>query len=236
MIGDRIRLARRKAGFSLRDLSAAIGGKRHRAGDREVRARRGRAQFRRLDGARRGAERVGCLPARHARHRADRRRVQNEGEHEPRATARMSKPRCSSGSSATSRSSRSSSWTARTGKARSRSRAARDRSQDAEKLANDVREKWKLGVDPIPNMTELLEEKGLKVLVCRSAGARFRIHLPRWPAGRCRQAASHRREQQVFARASAPDARARTGASPHRSGLPLRQGRREGRDRCSAAR
>lgn len=36
---------------------------------------------------------------------------------------------------------------------------------DAERLADDVRKAWKLGVDPIPNMTELLEEKGLKVLV-----------------------------------------------------------------------
>jgi Zn-dependent peptidase ImmA (M78 family) len=35
---------------------------------------------------------------------------------------------------------------------------------DAEKLAADVREKWNLGLDPIPNITELLEEKGLKVL------------------------------------------------------------------------
>ncbi len=35
---------------------------------------------------------------------------------------------------------------------------------DAEKLAEDVREEWNLGLDPIPNMTELLEEKGLKVL------------------------------------------------------------------------
>src|SRR5882672_3301920 len=35
---------------------------------------------------------------------------------------------------------------------------------EAEQLAEDVREKWKLGLDPIPNMTELLEEKGLKVL------------------------------------------------------------------------
>ncbi len=35
---------------------------------------------------------------------------------------------------------------------------------DAEDLAKEVREKWKLGLDPIPNMTELLEEKGLKVL------------------------------------------------------------------------
>lgn len=36
---------------------------------------------------------------------------------------------------------------------------------DAEELAKDVRQKWVLGIDPIPNMTELLEEKGLKVLV-----------------------------------------------------------------------
>jgi Zn-dependent peptidase ImmA (M78 family) len=35
---------------------------------------------------------------------------------------------------------------------------------DAERLAKDVRAAWKLGLDPIPNMTELLEEKGLKVL------------------------------------------------------------------------
>src|SRR5215471_1036306 len=35
---------------------------------------------------------------------------------------------------------------------------------DAEKLASEVRDAWDLGVDPIPNMTELLEEKGLKVL------------------------------------------------------------------------
>lgn len=36
---------------------------------------------------------------------------------------------------------------------------------DSEGVANEVRSEWKLGVDPIPNMTELLEEKGLKVLV-----------------------------------------------------------------------
>lgn len=34
----------------------------------------------------------------------------------------------------------------------------------AEKLADDVRIEWRLGRDPIPNMTELLEEKGIKVL------------------------------------------------------------------------
>ena len=42
---------------------------------------------------------------------------------------------------------------------------------DAEKLAHDIRQAWNLGQDPIPNMTELLEEKGLKVLV-RSLPAR----------------------------------------------------------------
>jgi Zn-dependent peptidase ImmA (M78 family)/DNA-binding XRE family transcriptional regulator len=36
--------------------------------------------------------------------------------------------------------------------------------EDAEGLAHEVREVWKLGIDPILNMTELLEEKGLKVL------------------------------------------------------------------------
>lgn len=35
---------------------------------------------------------------------------------------------------------------------------------EAEDLAAEVRRNWNLGLDPIPNMTELLEEKGLKVL------------------------------------------------------------------------
>ena len=35
---------------------------------------------------------------------------------------------------------------------------------DAEKLSEQVRNEWALGFDPIHNMTELLEEKGLKVL------------------------------------------------------------------------
>ncbi len=37
--------------------------------------------------------------------------------------------------------------------------------READQLADDVRKKWDLGRDPIPNMTELLEEKGLKVLI-----------------------------------------------------------------------
>ncbi|MCI0539704.1 MAG: ImmA/IrrE family metallo-endopeptidase [Verrucomicrobiales bacterium] len=37
--------------------------------------------------------------------------------------------------------------------------------EEAENLANDLRAEWKLGTDPIPNMTELLEERGIKVLL-----------------------------------------------------------------------
>jgi len=40
-----------------------------------------------------------------------------------------------------------------------------ERIEDAEQLAREVRSKWMLGTDPIPNMTELLEEKGFKVLI-----------------------------------------------------------------------
>ncbi|MSQ52154.1 MAG: ImmA/IrrE family metallo-endopeptidase [Betaproteobacteria bacterium] len=36
--------------------------------------------------------------------------------------------------------------------------------RDAERLAAKVRDEWKLGIDPIPNMTELFEDRGLKVL------------------------------------------------------------------------
>ncbi|EAQ96909.1 helix-turn-helix domain-containing protein [Congregibacter litoralis] len=36
---------------------------------------------------------------------------------------------------------------------------------EAEELAANLREAWGLGLDPIPNLTELLEEKGIKVLV-----------------------------------------------------------------------
>ena len=36
---------------------------------------------------------------------------------------------------------------------------------EGEILAQNLRNEWKLGVDPIPNMTALLEERGIKVLV-----------------------------------------------------------------------
>ena len=37
--------------------------------------------------------------------------------------------------------------------------------EQAEQLADELREAWDLGINPIPNMTELLEEKGIKVLI-----------------------------------------------------------------------
>lgn len=36
--------------------------------------------------------------------------------------------------------------------------------QDAESAANRLRQLWELGVDPIPNLAEFLEEKGIKVI------------------------------------------------------------------------
>jgi Zn-dependent peptidase ImmA (M78 family) len=50
-----------------------------------------------------------------------------------------------------------------------RVRKLRD-ANEAEELAAHVRETWKLGIDPIPNMTELFEEKGLKVLTVALPG------------------------------------------------------------------
>ena len=39
------------------------------------------------------------------------------------------------------------------------------RAEEAEELAVALRKAWRLGNDPIPNMTELLEERGIKVIV-----------------------------------------------------------------------
>ena len=38
--------------------------------------------------------------------------------------------------------------------------------EDAEAAADALRHVWKLGVDPIPNLTEFLEEKGVKIVAC----------------------------------------------------------------------
>ena len=37
--------------------------------------------------------------------------------------------------------------------------------EEGEDVARDVREEWNLGLGPIPNLTELLEEKGVKVMM-----------------------------------------------------------------------
>ncbi len=37
--------------------------------------------------------------------------------------------------------------------------------EEAEEIATQARQNWELGLAPIPNMTELIEEKGLKVLI-----------------------------------------------------------------------
>ncbi|GGF73378.1 transcriptional regulator [Terasakiella brassicae] len=37
--------------------------------------------------------------------------------------------------------------------------------EEGEEIAREVRAKWNLGIDPIPNLTELLEEKGVKVMM-----------------------------------------------------------------------
>jgi len=40
-----------------------------------------------------------------------------------------------------------------------------ERPEEAEALSLEVRQQWKLGSDPIPNMTQLLERHGIKVLI-----------------------------------------------------------------------
>ena len=45
--------------------------------------------------------------------------------------------------------------------------------EDGEVLADELREEWDLGTDPIPNMTALLEDQGIKVLVIPLQG---RVH------------------------------------------------------------
>ena len=42
--------------------------------------------------------------------------------------------------------------------------------EDGEALGDTLRETWKLGIDPIPNMTSLLEDRGIKVLVVALPG------------------------------------------------------------------
>lgn len=41
---------------------------------------------------------------------------------------------------------------------------------EGEVLADDLRKEWELGIDPIPNMTSLLEDRGIKVLLMALPG------------------------------------------------------------------
>jgi Zn-dependent peptidase ImmA (M78 family) len=54
---------------------------------------------------------------------------------------------------------------------------------DADRAAGSLREHWNLGIDPIPNLIELLEERGIKVLVLESAenidGLAAQVRRPR---------------------------------------------------------
>ncbi len=47
-------------------------------------------------------------------------------------------------------------------------RIVQDDDEDIERLALECRKEWRLGDDPIPNMTELLEDLGIKVLLVES--------------------------------------------------------------------
>lgn len=164
MIGDRIRLARRKAGFSLRDLSAAIQGRvtaqaigKYERGEDVPSSGVLMALAKALDVSvaylldARGVE----LSAVEFRKKAstsakDRAHVETEVlEWIERYLQVESILELDSAA-----------WQSPFTVLR-RLRSV----QDAEKLADDVREAWQLGIDPIPNMTELLEEKGLKVLI-----------------------------------------------------------------------
>lgn len=57
--------------------------------------------------------------------------------------------------------------------------------EGAEHVAEQVRNQWRLGEGPIPNLTELLEEKGIKVMLLdlpdRVSGLTCKVHRPGKP-------------------------------------------------------
>lgn len=62
-----------------------------------------------------------------------------------------------------------------------------DEEGGGEVLAKDLRKEWKLGIDPIPNMTTLLEDRGIKVLIMplpeRVSGLTCLVRRPRRKRG-----------------------------------------------------
>ena len=163
MIADRLRLARRKAGYSLRDLSSAMDSRvtaQHRQSMNAARAPRSSgvllALSRALDVSlgylldTQGIELTG-VEFRTKANTSARERAQVETEVIEWIERYLQIELVLELDSAH--------WQCPVARPRKTPDAAA-----AEKLAEEVREKWNLGHDPIPNMTELLEEKGLKVL------------------------------------------------------------------------
>lgn len=163
MIGDRIRLARRKAGMSLRDLSAAI---------------RGRVTAQAIGKYERGEDvpSSGVLLVLSKTLGVSLNYLMDTQDIQLAGVEFRTKANTSAGDRAkvetevlewierylqieTVLELDSAEWQCPVAKPRKLRQTG-----DAEKLAAEVREEWKLGLDPIPNMTELLEEKGLKVL------------------------------------------------------------------------
>ena len=163
MIGDRVKLARRKAGFSLRGLSAAIGGK--------VTAQ-AIGKYERGESVPSSGVMIALSKALGVSlaYLLDSQGVELKGVEFRTKASTSARDRAKVEAEVLEWIERylqieivleldSSEWQcpiARPVKLRS--------AGDAEMLADDVRDTWNLGLDPIPNMTELLEEKGLKVL------------------------------------------------------------------------
>ena len=163
MIADRLRLARRKAGFSLRDLSAAMGDKvtaqaigKYERGESIPSS----GVFLALSKA------LGVSLS----HLLDTQGIQLAGVEFRTKASTSARDRAKVETEVLEWIERylqiemvleldSAEWQCPVARPRKIRKAS-----DAEKLAADVREEWNLGLDPIPNMTELLEEKGLKVL------------------------------------------------------------------------
>ena len=164
MFGDRLKLARKKAGYSLRGLSDALGGApsaqaigKYERG--EMMPRSGvLLQIARALGVSMEfllSERVEELEATEFRKRSgtsarDRARIEAaviDGLQRYLAIEEILEPD-------------SGAW-----RAPQFGNRFLGREEDGEVLARDLRNDWRVGVDPIPNMTSLLEDRGIKVLV-----------------------------------------------------------------------
>jgi len=163
MIADRLRLARRKAGYSLRELSAAMGGKvtaqaigKYERGESTPSSGVMSALAKALGVSlaylmdTQGIELSG-VEFRTKANTSARDRAQVETEVLEWIERYLQVERVLELDSAQ--------WQCPVARPRKLGEPG-----EAEKLAAEVRETWELGHDPIPNMTELLEEKGLKVL------------------------------------------------------------------------